>query len=294
MWCNVSAKPVLLFASGIRLARPPGPDGTAFELVVDQYAVRRGEVGVLCGPNGSGKSTLLRVLAGLERPDEGAVHFHQAGGTVELSRLVGSAWRAQRRDVGIVYPDPYAYLNDRRLVVDVVADPLHVHHLGVRRQRREKALATLQSVGITPEQAGRSPAQLSGGQRQRVALARALVAEPAVVFLDEPTSALDVSVQAGVVNLLLRLRKERGLTLVLVTHDIGLARQVADRVAVLDKGRIVEEGGVEEVFAAPQAELTTRLIAASSTWHPDPGRRPCPNVGPPGLATAEAWPGSVH
>jgi ABC-type glutathione transport system ATPase component len=256
-----SPSDLVLEATDIRFAHPVGPDGRGFDLAVSRLEVRCGETLALCGPSGSGKSTLLAILAGLLRPDEGAVRYRTGEG--EADPFGGSAreWRRQRRHVGFVHQDPRESLNDRRLVADIVADPLNIHGLLTARDRRARAVETLEEVGITPAQAERTPGALSGGQRQRVAIARAMVARPRLIFLDEPTSALDVSVQAAIVGLLRRFReRDRLAAYVLVTHDLALARQLADRLVVLDGGRVAEAGAVERVFAVPAAPVTRALL----------------------------------
>jgi ABC-type glutathione transport system ATPase component len=280
---STSGPDVLLTARGITFAHPPSLDSPGFELSVPKLDVRPGEVLALCGPSGSGKSTLLAILAGLLRPRAGQVSLAGTAGWIDLFGCSGNEWRRQRRNFGFVHQDPREYLNDRRTVVDIVADPLNIHGLPgdpveppatlgerigdllpgarCRRERRARALAVLQKVGITRAQAARRPAALSGGQRQRVALARALAARPRLIFLDEPTSALDVSVQASIVELLQELRREdTGIAYLLVTHDLPLTRQLADRVAILSQGRIVELGEVENVFRAPASPITRELL----------------------------------
>jgi ABC-type glutathione transport system ATPase component len=287
----MSSKPtpgdLLLRARNIRHQFPAAPGCKAFTLDVPALDVFRGKALALCGPSGSGKSTLLFVLAGLQRPNAGLVTFHADGKAEDIYGLPSSEWRAFRRRFGVVHQDPREHLNDRRRTIDVVADPLKIHGLPGsepgppetlmdrladmlgwgrhRRGRRAKVAMMLKKVGITPDQARGTPEQLSGGQRQRVAVARALIADPELVFLDEPTSALDVSIQAGVIDLVAGLREERKFTIVLVTHDLGLVRQLADQVAILDQGRIIETGDADRVFQSPQADLTKRLLAAWQT-----------------------------
>jgi ABC-type glutathione transport system ATPase component len=272
---------VLLQANDLVFSHLPVADERPFELRVNDLAVRAGEVLALCGPSGSGKSTLVAILAGLLRPRSGSVWLCTQERQVDVYDCSAGEWRRLRRHFGIVHQDPREYLNERRKVVDIVADPLHIHQLtGVpadsstlgarflfpkgfrsRRERESLALAVLQKVGITRLQALRSPSTFSGGQRQRVAIARALVAQPRVVILDEPTSALDVSVQASIVDLLSTLRQDDLQTAyVLVTHDLALARQLADRVAILDRGQIVEVGTVEQVFRQPVSPIARDLI----------------------------------
>jgi ABC-type glutathione transport system ATPase component len=279
---SISSSPdAVLQACEIAFSHPAAADGRAFELCVDALAVRTGEVLALCGPSGSGKSTLVAILAGLLRPRSGQVWLNSQEGPTELYHCSAGEWRRQRRHFGFVHQDPREYLNDRRSVVDIVADPLHIHELpgvpiqvstlGWRRfvvpgwrawhERQARAIEALQKVGITRFHAERKPASLSGGQRQRVAIARALVAQPRLVILDEPTSALDVSVQASIVELLQKVRQGDAQTAyVLVTHDLPLARQLADRVAILDRGQIVELGDVDQVFRQPASPIARELI----------------------------------
>jgi peptide/nickel transport system ATP-binding protein len=277
MSSDPNSSEILLHARDVAFSHPAAANGQAFELRVRDLAVRAGEVLALCGPSGSGKSTLLSILAGLLRPHSGRVWLGSTESAIELYTCSPAKWRSQRRYFGFVHQDPREYLNDRRTVADIVADPLNIHALpGLpagssrwleltrarrRRERRARALLSLQKVGITREQAERQPANLSGGQRQRVAIARALVAQPRLVFLDEPTSALDVSVQASIVQLLQQLRQDHDqMAYLLVTHDLPLARQLADRVAILDRGQIVELGDVDQVFRQPSSPITIELL----------------------------------
>ena len=250
---------VLLRGNDLTFAHAPGPDGSAFELHVTELEVRAGEVLALCGPSGSGKSTLLLILAGLLRPRSGQVLFSEVKRTTDLFGGSRGDWRRLRRHFGFVHQDPREYLNDRRTIADIVADPLSIHHWPGDRLARARMM--LERVGIGPAQAKRRPDALSGGQRQRVAIARALVARPSLVFLDEPTSALDVSVQASILELLQGLRKEDERTAyVLVTHDLRLARQLADRIAILDRGQIVELGQIDRVLDHPDSAIARKLL----------------------------------
>lgn len=277
---------VLLQARNLRFTYPGGTRASPFQLVVDQIDVRAGEVLALCGPSGSGKSTLLAVLAGLLRPSAGHVLVETSKGERDLYACTRSEWRSQRREFGFVFQDPRESLNDRRSVLEIVIDPLRIHGLptasevadqdnicrrlanwlppatwSMRRAHEAAAFEILNKVGIKPDQAHRTPQRLSGGQRQRVAIARALITHPRMLFLDEPTSALDVSVQASVATLLKDLhQQDRKLGYVLVTHDLALARQLADRIAVLDEGRLVELGHVDQVLQSPTSPVTRRLL----------------------------------
>lgn len=258
------SEPVLQ-ARDLRFAHSVAAGEASFVLSVPALEVCAGEVLALCGPSGSGKSTLLAILAGLLPPQFGEVVFATAGEPVSLYGCPRRDWRRLRRDFGFVHQDPREYLNERRTVVDIVVDPLFIHGLpnGAATPNatpRAHAIATLQEVGITDEQSRRTPRTLSGGQRQRVAIARALVTRPRLLFLDEPTSALDLSVQASLIELLRALRrKDTGAAHVLVTHDLALARQLADRIAILDRGEIVALGEVDHVFHTASLPVTRVL-----------------------------------
>ncbi|MFE7506628.1 dipeptide ABC transporter ATP-binding protein [Promicromonospora sp. NPDC057488] len=228
------------------------------------FAVPRGSAFALVGESGSGKSTTARLVLGLERPD---------AGVVELDGAPVGADRTTRRRTQLVHQDPYSSLDPRFTVAAVVEEPLRAHRVGTRAERRDRVAQLLEQVHLSPDLARRRPAELSGGQRQRVAIARALALDPELLVLDEPTSALDVSVQARVLELLARLRAERGLTYLFISHDLGVVRQVADHVGVLSGGRLVETGPVARVFDHPAHPYTAELIAAipgaRTPAHPD-------------------------
>ncbi|WP_423464115.1 dipeptide ABC transporter ATP-binding protein [Promicromonospora sp. MS192] len=217
------------------------------------FVVPRGSAFALVGESGSGKSTTARLVLGLERPDAGAV---------ELDGVPVGTGRATRRRTQLVHQDPYSSLDPRFTVSAVVDEPLRAHRVGDRAERRDRVAHLLEQVHLSPDLAGRRPAELSGGQRQRVAIARALALDPELLVLDEPTSALDVSVQARVLELLARLRAERGLTYLFISHDLAVVRQVADHVGVLSAGRLVEHGPVGRVLDHPAHPYTADLIAA--------------------------------
>ncbi|MFD9884017.1 dipeptide ABC transporter ATP-binding protein [Streptomyces alboflavus] len=222
--------------------------------------VRAGETLGLVGESGSGKSTTARVLAGLQRPTAGEVRFDGR----DISGAAGDTTlrRELSREVQLVFQDPYASLNPRRTVEQIVTTPLRVHTKVGAAERRERAAGLLEQVGLSTADLDRYPHEFSGGQRQRVGIARALALRPRLIIADEPVSALDVSVQAQVLNLLMDLRDELGLSLLFVSHDLAVVRHFCDRVAVMRHGEIVETGTRDEVFERPGAAYTRDLLAA--------------------------------
>ncbi|WP_055590440.1 dipeptide ABC transporter ATP-binding protein, partial [Peterkaempfera griseoplana] len=223
--------------------------------------LRAGETLGIVGESGSGKSTLARTLVQVHPATSGSVLFR--GREVDHAR--GEALRALRREVQMVFQDPYSSLNPRMTVGDIIAEPLIAHGLGDRDERRRRVAALLQQVGLDPDTAGRNPRAFSGGQRQRIGIARALAPEPSVLVCDEPVSALDVSVQAQVVNLLTDLQRDLGLALVFIAHDLAVVRQVSHRIAVMHRGRVVETGDADRVCSAPEDPYTRALLAAAPT-----------------------------
>jgi oligopeptide/dipeptide ABC transporter ATP-binding protein len=254
----------LLEASDLRLRFPVRRglwgNPTAFVHAVDgvSFSIGRGETLGLVGETGSGKSTVGRILVRLQEPDAGRVTFDG----VDLLALKGRALREKRREFQIVFQDPMASLNPRMRVGDIVAEPLLIHRMGDRAERRRRAEALLARVGLDGSALEKYPHEFSGGQRQRVGIARALALDPKFIVLDEPVSALDVSVQAQVVNLLQDLQEERGLTYLFIAHGLQVVAHVSTRVAVMYLGRIVEEGATEELFATPLHPYTKALLEA--------------------------------
>lgn len=221
--------------------------------------VRRGETFAIVGESGCGKSTLARLLMRLDTPTAGKVVFNSD----EVSAASGDALKTLRREMQFIFQDPFSSLNPRMSVGKLVGEPLEVHAPDLDAQaRREKVAELLRKVGLRPEHAGRYPHEFSGGQRQRIGIARALASGPSLIIGDEPVSALDVSVQAQVINLLGDLRRDLGLTLVIIAHDLGVIRHMSDSVAVMYLGRIVETGTAEEVFASPRHPYTKALLAS--------------------------------
>jgi ABC-type oligopeptide transport system ATPase subunit len=225
------------------------------------FHVDRGESFGLVGESGSGKTTLTRCILRLDEPSEGHVLFEGQ----DLAKLNPRDMRRLRSKIQIVFQDPYASLNPRMSVHDIVTEPMTVHQdiLGLNsRARTNKAVELLSLVGLGSQHLHRYPHEFSGGQRQRIGIARALSTDPELLLLDEPTSALDVSVQAQVLNLLHELQKRLNLTYFFISHDLAVIRYICDRVALIYRGEIVEEGETETVFDTPSSDYARRLIAA--------------------------------
>jgi peptide/nickel transport system ATP-binding protein len=219
--------------------------------------VHKGEVVGLVGESGSGKTTLARMAVRLLEPTSGTIEF--AGR--DITRLPERALRPVRRDLQMVFQDPVSSLNPRRTVGDSIADPLRVQGTGDREALRT-ARELMERVGLDAARHDRYPHEFSGGQRQRMGIARALSLRPKLLVCDEPVSALDVSTQAQILTLLRDLQEEYALTIVFVSHDLAVVRQVSDRVAVMRGGELVELAGVEELYAAPRHEYTRALLSA--------------------------------
>ena len=220
-------------------------------------AVGPGECLALVGESGSGKTTLARSIAGLHADRTGTIHLHGA----PLADSVRTRAQDERRSIQYIFQNPYASLNPRRTIGDIIARPLHIFFDLPQDDIHRRVAAQLERVALNATMADRYPDQLSGGERQRVAVARALAAEPQMLVCDEITSALDVSVQAAIVTLLADLRRTMGLSLLFVTHNLALIRTLADRIAVMSGGRIVELGATEDIFNAPRAPYTRDLLA---------------------------------
>ena len=224
--------------------------------------VNPGECLGLVGESGCGKSTLALSIMGLLPPTRG--HVRLAGHELSARERLETA-----RTVQMVFQDPYASLNPRQTVRRTLADPLRIHGITNRTEVEHRVMDMLAKVGLRADQADRYPHEFSGGQRQRIGIARALILQPKLVICDEPVSALDVSIRAQIINLLLELKEEMGLAYILISHDLGVVEHVSDRVAVMYLGRIVEEGGWQQIFEDPRHPYTRALIAAI----PDPFHR---------------------
>ena len=231
--------------------------------------VPRGSIVALVGQSGSGKSTLARCLARLEEPSAGQIWFDG----VDALALPAARLRELRERVQLIVQDSAGALSPRLTAAEIVAEPLAILGRGGRRERQERAVSLMESVGLSADVAGRRPRELSGGQRQRLAIARALAVGPRLLILDEAFAGLDASIQAQVTSLLLDLRREQGLTYVLVSHDLALMSVLADEVAILFQGRIVERGPAATLFTAAQHPHTRALVAAVPTL-PEPGAPP--------------------
>ncbi len=229
------------------------------------FQIDEGETFGLVGESGSGKTTTGRCILRLIEPTSGVVSF-RGENVLAFGR---AQMRRARRDMQIVFQDPYGSLNPRMRVGDIVREPLDIHGIGTKVQRRARTAELFELVGLDPDQRRRFPHEFSGGQRQRIGLARALALNPTLIIADEPVSALDVSVQAQVVNLLMDLQQTLGLTYLFIAHDLRLVRHVCNRVAVMFLGRIVELATAADLFARPRHSYTQALLSASPTPDPD-------------------------
>ncbi len=257
-------------------------DGVSLEVV-------QGETLALVGESGCGKSTLGRLLLRLIEPTAGKVWFEGR----ELTALPPGQMRLVRRRLQMIFQDPYGSLSPRRSVAEIIAEPLEVFGLvRTNRERRQRVAALMEQVGLSPELMDRYPRQFSGGQRQRIGIARAISVDPSFIVADEPVSALDVSVQAQIINLMQDLQAEKGFSYLFIAHDLAVVRHIADRVAVMYLGRIVEMGPKQAVYGRPHHPYTQALLSAAP--QPDPDRAstriilegdvPSPTAVPPGCS----------
>jgi oligopeptide/dipeptide ABC transporter ATP-binding protein len=259
---------VLLRVQGLAKHFPArGGKGTVCAVDGVSFEVRRGETLGIVGESGCGKSTLARTLLRLIKPTAGEIEFD---GT-DLCALDQRALRAMRREMQMIFQDPFASLDPRLKVGAIVAEPLVIHRIGDRASRRKAVVELLATVGLDADAAERYPHEFSGGQRQRIGIARALALQPKLVIADEPVSALDVSIQSQILNLLVRLKKQFGLSYIFISHDLAVVEHVSDRLAVMYLGRIVETAATDDLFARPRHPYTEALISAVPC--PDPQRR---------------------
>ena len=232
-------------------------DGVSFE-------IDEGETLGLVGESGSGKSTTGYCVLQLLKPTSGSIEFLGK----ELTELGREDLRRMRREMQIVFQDPYSSLDPRMTVGDIVGEPLVVHSIGTRRTRTARVRELLDVVGFNPEFTNRYPHEFSGGQRQRIGIARALALSPKLIVCDEPVSAFDVSIQAQILNLLKDLQGEFGLTYLFIAHDLAVVRAMSDRIAVMNRGKLIELGPAEEVYSQPKEAYTQALLSAVPI--PDP------------------------
>jgi oligopeptide/dipeptide ABC transporter ATP-binding protein len=260
------------------------------------FSIRKGETLGLVGESGSGKTTVGQTVLRLVEPTGGEIWFRSRSAgeeqKIDLAKLSGKQLKSVRREMQIIFQDPYSSLDPRMNVGSIVGEPLFLNTSMRRRERLDRVRELLQEVGLKPEHLNRYPHEFSGGQRQRIGISRALALEPQLIIADEPVSALDVSVQAQIINLLENLQKRLGLTYLFITHDLSVVKHLCTRVAVMYLGKIVESGENDAVFEDPKHPYTEALISAVPVQDPDLRRKrillrgdiPSPIDPPPGCA----------
>ena len=246
-----------------------GKTGTVHALDEVTFDLKAGKTLALVGESGSGKTTAARVLLGLDQPSSGSIEVLGRN----LESLKYEELRLLRREIQVVQQDPFSQLNRRHSVERIISSPLIAFNIGDKQSRRKQVIDLLKAVGLEEEHLNRRPHELSGGQCQRVAIARALAVDPKIVVLDEAVSALDVSVRAQVLNLLREIQASRGLTYLFITHDLGVAHYMADEIAVMFRGRIVERGNRDDVFKQSRHHYTTGLLSSVPLASPTAEKR---------------------
>lgn len=239
-------------------------DGVAFDVNV-------GETIALVGGSGSGKTTLGKILVNLDRPTSGKVYFHDKKHVSDITRYRGERLRNLRRQIQMIFQNPFDSLNPRRTIFDTLIEPLHAHAIDSVLQRKKRVRQMLDAVSLTPtaDFMDRYPHQLSGGQLQRVAIARALIINPRFVVADEPTSMLDVRTRAEIIDLMLELAEKTQVSYLYITHDLAVAQHVSNRILVMNQGQIVERGATNHVLQTPQHPYTSTLIESIPISHPN-------------------------
>ena len=233
------------------------------------FTVARGETLGLVGESGCGKSTTGRLLIRLIDPTSGSIRLNGD----DIAKIPDKELRSRRRDVQIIFQDPFSSLNPRKTVEGIISEPLIVHRIGTTAERKARVAELLKLVGMAPDYARRYPHEFSGGQRQRIGIARALALNPKFIVCDEPVSALDVSIQAQVINLMRDLQRELGLTYLFISHNLAVVRHIADRVAVMYLGKIVEMTDKNALYENPQHPYTKALLSAIPMTNPDQRRQ---------------------
>jgi len=269
-------------------------DGSRAQALSDvSFDIERGEVLGVVGESGCGKSTLGRTLLRLVEPDAGSVHFDG----IPMETMRSRDLKVLRRDMQIIFQDPFGSLNPRHTVGRIVREPLDVHRVGSRLERRRRVARLLDRVGLPSSAAASMPHEFSGGQRQRIAIARALAFEPRFLVADEAVSALDVSIQSQIINLLTELQQALSITLLFIGHDLSVVRHISNRMAVMYMGRIVETGATESIMTQPSHPYTQALISAIPRLDESSGERivlagevPDPAHLPPGCAFCSRCP----
>lgn len=228
------------------------------------FSLEQGQTLGLVGESGCGKSTLGRTILKLYEPTEGKIFFEGK----EITHLNSKQMRPLRREMQIVFQDPLESLNQRHTVGGILEEPYKIHGIGTPAERKRWVLELLDKIGLPHTAVNRYPHEFSGGQRQRIGIARAIALKPKLLICDESVSALDVSVQAQILNLLLKIQKEMNLSIIFISHDLSVVKHISDHVAVMKKGKIVEMGTAKEVYSSPKNEYTKELLSAIPITHP--------------------------